>query len=79
MKQAKLLKDAERKRVKAVIDAPRYAVRNHAIFAFSFSAGLRACEIAALRVQDVFNADGNVRDTVYLAAIQTNHPNAAQK
>ena len=39
--------------------------------ALSFYAGLRACEIAALRVADVFDRDGNVNDTIYLSASQT--------
>lgn len=71
MKQAKLLTQAEQKRVYAVIDAHRYSPRNRAMFAFSFFAGLRACEIAALRVGDVFDANGGVRDTVYLDVAQT--------
>ncbi|MBW0158734.1 tyrosine-type recombinase/integrase [Sedimentimonas flavescens] len=71
MKQAKLLTQAEQKRVNALINAHRYSARNHAIFAISFFAGLRACEIAALKVGDVFEKDGSVRDTVYLAAGQT--------
>ncbi len=71
MKQAKLLTQAEQKRVYAVIDAHRYSARNRAIFAFSFFAGLRACEIAALKVGDVFDDSGNPRDTVFLAAAQT--------
>ena len=71
MKQAKLLTDAERKRVAAVIDSKRYATRNHTAFALSFYAGLRACEIAALRCGDVFDEAGAVRDTIYLRAAQT--------
>lgn len=71
MKQAKLLTQAEQKRVYAVIDAHRYSARNRAIFAFSFFAGLRACEIASLKVGDVFDAGGNPRDTVFLASTQT--------
>jgi integrase/recombinase XerD len=71
MKQAKLLTDAERKRVAAVIDSKRYAVRNQTAFALSFYAGLRACEIAALRCGDVFDETGAVRDTIYLRAAQT--------
>lgn len=71
MKQAKLLTPAEQKRVNTLISGHRYSVRNHAIFAFSFYAGLRACEIAALRVGDVFDANGQVRDTIFLAAEQT--------
>lgn len=71
MKQAKLLTQAEQKRVYALIDVHRYSTRNRAIFAISFFAGLRACEIAGLNVGDVFDANGDVRDTVYLAAGQT--------
>ena len=71
MKQAKLLTQAEQKRVAAIINSHRYQSRNTAIFAFSFFAGLRACEIAALKVGDVFDENGNVRDTVYLTAGQT--------
>lgn len=71
MKQAKLLTGAEQKRVKAIIDAHRYSNRNHAIFALSFFAGLRACEIASLRVGDVYEKSGAVRDTIFLGADQT--------
>ena len=71
MKQAKLLTQVEQKRVTAIINSHRYQVRNHTIFAFSFFAGLRACEIAALKVGDVFDVNGEVRDTVYLTATQT--------
>ncbi|SDZ38230.1 integrase/recombinase XerD [Jannaschia faecimaris] len=71
MKQAKLLTDAERKRLAAVIDSKRYATRNHTAVALSFYAGLRACEIAGLRIADVFEAGGAVRDTIYLSAAQT--------
>ncbi|WP_299660258.1 site-specific integrase [uncultured Ruegeria sp.] len=71
MKQAKLLTEAEQKRVYAVIDAHRYRSRNRAIFALSLFAGLRACEIAGLKVGDVYDAQGQVRDTLYLAAGQT--------
>ena len=71
MKQAKLLTDAEFKRLTAVINSLRYPTRNHTIVALSFYAGLRACEIAALRVSDVFDKDVNVKDTIYLSASQT--------
>lgn len=71
MKQAKLLNDAEFKRLSAVIDSLRHSTRNHTAVALSFYAGLRACEIAALRVGDVFDQTGAVRDTVHLSAAQT--------
>ena len=41
------------------------------MFALSFYAGLRACEIAGLKVGDVFSEEGNVRDTLYLESEQT--------
>jgi integrase/recombinase XerD len=71
MKQAKLLSNAEFKRLTAVINSIRYSERNHTIVALSFYAGMRACEIAALRVCDVINSDGKVNDTIYLNAAQT--------
>lgn len=71
MKQAKLLTDAERKRLAAVIDSKRYATRNHTAVALSFYAGLRACEIAGLLISDAFDDSGAVRDTIYLRAAQT--------
>ena len=71
MKQAKLLTDAEFKRLTAVINSLRYPTRNHTIVALSFYAGLRACEIAELKVGDVFDPEGNVKDTIYLSSSQT--------
>ena len=43
----------------------------------TFAANLRACEIAALRIGDVFDAEGGVRDTVHLRAAQTKGNEAA--
>lgn len=77
MKQAKLLTQQERKRLAAVIDSKRHATRNHTAVALSFYAGLRACEIAALLVGDVFDDAGAVRDTIYLRAAQTKGREAA--
>lgn len=71
MKQAKVLNSAELKRLNAVVEGTRHAVRNATAVALSFYAGLRACEIAALTVGDVFEETGAVRDTLYLSAAQT--------
>ena len=71
MKQAKLLNANERKRLTAIINNKRYPTRNHTIVALSFYAGLRACEITALKVSDVFDGSGEVRDTVQLTSSQT--------
>ena len=71
MKQAKLLSDTEFRRLTAVVNSLRHSTRNHTAVALSFYAGLRACEIAALRIGDVFEANGEPRDTIYLSAAQT--------
>ena len=71
MKQAKLLNANKRKRLTAIINNKRNPTRNHTIVALSFYAGLRACEIAALNVSDVFDGSGEVRDTIQLASFQT--------
>ena len=71
MKQAKLLTDTEFKRLSAIVNSLRYPTRNHTIIALSFYAGLRACEIAALRVGDVFDEAGGIKDTIYLNSDQT--------
>lgn len=71
VKQAKLLNQAEFKRLAAVIDSKRHAIRNHTVVALSFFAGLRACEIAGLKVGDAYDQAGAVRDTIYLSAAQT--------
>lgn len=66
MKQAKLLNESEFKRLSAVVDSLRHRTRNHTTIALSFYAGLRACEIAALRVGDVYDTQGKPKDTIYL-------------
>lgn len=71
MKQAKLLTEQDFKRLTAIIDSLRHSTRNHTAVALSFYAGLRACEIAALRIGDVFDAYGKPKDTIYLSAAQT--------
>ena len=71
MKQAKVLNEAEMKRLLAVIDAGRHAPRNRLAVMLSYLAGLRVGEIAALKVGDVFDSDGKVRDQILLKASYT--------
>jgi len=77
MKQAKLLTEPEFRRLTAIINSLRYPTRNHTIIALSFYAGLRACEIAALRIGDVFDDFGRVKDTIYLNSDQTKGSDSA--
>lgn len=48
----------------------RHANRDKAIFIVSFFAGLRAKEIAALKLGDVFDFDGRVREQFTLESDQ---------
>jgi len=77
MKQAKLLTEPEFKRLTVIVNSLRYPTRNHTAVALSFYAGLRACEIAALRVGDVFDEAGGIKDTIYLNSDQTKGADSA--
>jgi integrase/recombinase XerD len=71
MTQAKTLSEKELKIVLAVIAQGKNAARNRAIMLTSFWAGLRAGELAALRIGDIVGADGQILERVNLAADQT--------
>jgi len=71
MKQARLLKKDEFKRVLAIIDAHKHSARNRIIFYLSFYAGLRACEIASLRICDVVDGNNTVKSEIVLEARMT--------
>ena len=69
-KQAKVLNNAEIKRLKAVIN-DRYAVRNMTMLLLGLNVGLRAKEIVSLKISDVLTDDLQVRDMCVLAKEQT--------
>ena len=57
MSRARVLTDAEQKRVHAVVAQTKHAARNRMAFILSYQAGMRVGEIAALTIADVFEAD----------------------
>ena len=71
MKQAKVLNQDELKRLLKIVQFTRHKERNRLIVLLSFMAGLRACEIAQLRIKDVISEAGDVKDTIYLKSFQT--------
>lgn len=71
MKQAKTLKSNELKAVLAYVTTRRHAVRDRAIVLTSFLSGMRAHELASLRLGDVVTDDGHIRDEITLDANQT--------
>ncbi|QSZ57555.1 site-specific integrase [Rhizobium sp. ZX09] len=68
MKQARVLTDAEYKRLLAVVAQMKHAGRNRLALMLSHLAGLRVGEIAALTVRDVLDSDGKVREQLRLRA-----------
>lgn len=71
MAQAKTLSEAEIKRAVRYCQTRRYPTRDATILLLSVYTGLRAKEIAALRVCDVYDDAGAVRRQFTLTAAQT--------
>ena len=71
MRQAQTLNEAQLRRVVQYCRSRRHPVRDETIILFSFYAGLRAKELAGLTRGDVFDEDGNVRDTFVMQKEQT--------
>ena len=71
MKQARVLTKEEIRKVLKVCELTRHADRNKLIVHLSFLSGMRAVEIANLRVKDVLTADCEVIDAIALDKSQT--------
>ena len=71
MRQAQTLNEAQLRRVMQYCRSRRHPTRDETIIITSFYAGLRAKEIAALTVGNVFDKVGNVRTQFILTAEQS--------
>lgn len=71
MSQAKTLTAQELRRVLDHIATRKHAARNRAMLLMTHYAGMRVGEVAALRVNDVLDVDGKVRNEIRLDAEQT--------
>ena len=71
MRQAQTLNEAQLRRVLQYCHSRRHPLRDRTIVLVSFNAGLRAKEIAALDVGDVFDAEGAVRSQFVLQGQQS--------
>lgn len=71
MKQAQVLNEKDIRRVLAAIAKRSYSNRDRAMFMMSLLAGMRVGEIAALKVSDVYEADGSVKAQIRLTKHQT--------
>jgi integrase/recombinase XerD len=70
-KQAKVLTQQEIRRVLDYVATRRHSVRNRAMFMTMLYAMLRVKECAALRYEDVLDAEGKIKAEFYLSAEQT--------
>jgi integrase/recombinase XerD len=70
-KQAKTLTEKELRRVLDHIATRSHAVRNRAMLLTLYYAGMRVGECAALRYEDVLDAEGKVRSEIRLDPDQT--------
>lgn len=68
VKQARVLTEQEQKRLLAVVAQGKHAARNRVAFMLSYLAGLRVGEIASLKVEDVYEGAGAVREQIRLSA-----------
>ena len=66
-----MLTDAEMRRLLAVVAQGKHAARNRMAVMLSHLAGLRVGEIASLKVSDVIDRDGAVREQIRLSAAVT--------
>lgn len=71
MRQAQTLNEAQLRRVLQYCQTRRHPLRDRTIILVSFNAGLRAKELAALTVGNVFGADGTVREQFVLQGRQS--------
>ena len=71
MRHAQTLNEAQFRKVLLYCRTRRHANRDTTIFMMSFYAGPRSKEIAALKLGDVFNEDGSVREQFTLESDQT--------
>lgn len=76
MAQAKTLTQAELDQVLRYASTRKYPERNRALILSSFYLGLRVAEIALLKMSDVANEDGTIKNEIRLAGSQTKggHP-----
>ena len=70
-KQAKVLNSTEIRKVLDYVATRKHSVRNRALITFMFNTGLRVSEVASLRIKDVLDSEGAVKNEIMLAAENT--------
>lgn len=70
-KQAKTLNQQELRKVLDYISTRKHAARNRAILMTTFLSGMRVGEVSSLRMKDVIDAEGNIRNEIRLTPEMT--------
>ena len=70
-KQAKTLNQQELRKVLDYISTRKHAARNRAMLMTTFLSGMRVKEVSSLRIKDVIDAEGNVRNEIRLTPEMT--------
>ena len=70
-KQAKVLNQAEIRRVLDYCATRKHSQRNRALVLMMFNTGMRVSEVASLRIKDVVDNEGNVKNEIRLLAENT--------
>lgn len=70
-KQAKVLNSTEIRRVLDYVATRKHALRNRALVLIMFNTGMRVSEVASLRIKDVVDSEGNIKNEIRLLAENT--------
>ena len=70
-KQAKVLNSTEIRKVLDYVATRKHSVRNRALIMIMFNTGMRVSEVASLRIKDVLDSEGAVKNEIMLAAENT--------
>jgi integrase/recombinase XerD len=70
-KQAKVLNNMEIRRVLDYVATRKHSARNRALVMMMFNTGMRVSEVASLRIKDVVDMEGNIKNEILLLAENT--------
>ena len=70
-KQSKVLNNLEIRRVLDYVATRKHSARNRALVMMMFNTGMRVSEVASLRIKDVVDMEGNIKNEILLLAENT--------
>jgi integrase/recombinase XerD len=70
-KQAKVLNNTEVRKILDYVATRKHSLRNRALVMMMFNTGMRVSEVASLRIRDVMDSEGNIKNEIRLLAENT--------